>query len=161
MTISWAATLPVPSSRPPVLRLVPAVTEASDQLPLPFDAVEAASVPEDDLSPAAERSVRAIVRATCEALAGHRPASQVRPVLASPVGLLLDHLMRAGVGRGLRVGSVRVQAPRPDVVEVSVRVVTPRGEGALALCIESGDGRWLVTALEAGLGPDVRRPARA
>lgn len=161
MTIPWAMALPAPSSRPPVLRLVPPVCDSADQPPLPYDDVEARAEPGDGLSPPVERAVRAIVRAACETLAGHRPPAQVRPVLAPRVGLLLDHLLRAGVGRGLRVGSVRVQAARPDVVEVAVRVVTPRGEGALALCVERDGGRWLVTALEAGLGPDVRRPARA
>lgn len=156
------ALLPAPPTRPPLLRLVPPLEpRAAAQAPLPLLEPDAplAHAPEVPLE--VQHAVRGIARALCEALAGRRPIAQVRPVLTPRVSLLADHLLQARVAVGQRLAGVRVQVLSDGVAEASLRLSGAERSAAMAVRIERRGSRWIVSALEAALGPDVRRPARA
>ncbi len=92
-----------------------------------------------------------VVRAIVEALAGARPVSHLARWTTPR---LLHDLERTAAQitdrhRGL-VRSVRVSEPRPGVAEVSAVISRGARAGALALRMESTDGRWRVTTLQVG-----------
>lgn len=150
-----------PASRPPLLRLVPPwEPHAAAQSPLPLGEPEPTIVPDPGLPTGVERVAVSLTRALTEVLAGRRPAGQIRHVLAPRVGLLVDHLMRSGLARDVRLAGVRVQAPTDAAIEVAARLTGAGGSSALALRAERSATRWGVVALEAALGPGVRLPAR-
>lgn len=155
------ALVPAPPTRPPLIVLNPPEAAAAVQAPLPLHEPDAVVAATPEVGQREEATVHAITRALCEALAGRRPLSQVRPLLAPRVALLVDHLHRARVAVGRRVGTVLVQSPAAGVLEASVLLPGPGPLGVAALRLELRDRRWSITALETALGPDVRRPARA
>ena len=154
----WAA--PAPVTRPVLLRfgdpdhqspaLQPVLPETTDQV-----CVTAT----EEVSSDAARTAHAIARALAEVLAGSRPVAQIRPALVPRVAHLLDHLIRSGAASGARLARVRLQSPHPDAVEASL-LLTGEHCGAVAVRIDRHARRWAVTAVEAALGPDARRPAR-
>lgn len=153
---------PAPPTRPPLLHLVaPTVCAEPAQPFLPLGEPDAPVTLHVGVSPEVEQAARSIARALGEALAGRRPVMQVRPVLGTRVGVLVDHLIGARVAAGARLAGVRVSSPDPAVAEVTLILSGADASGAVALRVERRRGRWLVTALEAALGPGARRPARA
>ncbi|MFP5416038.1 MAG: Rv3235 family protein [Actinomycetes bacterium] len=157
-----ALLLPAPSTRPPLLRLVPppeAVSAA--QAALPLDGVEPSLERSPEVPPDVERSVRYLARALCESLAGRRPAAQVSPLLTPRVAFLVDHLLKARAAAGLSLAGIRIQMPAGGVVEASLRLSGERGSVAIALRLQRRGSAWVVAALEAALGPGARRPARS
>jgi hypothetical protein len=84
-----------------------------------------------------------------ECLAGVRPARQLTPWLSKRGSVHLHRLMPLFSGgyqpRVLRVISTR---PAPDVIEMTMVVVTGPRTRALAVRLEHGD-RWLCTDIEA------------
>lgn len=155
-------TLPVPESRPPALRLLPPLDELpAAQPPLPFeeDAVQEPP-PTAGLAPDADRAVRLLAVIVAEVLTRRRPPSQASTLLHPALGATVEHLVRSRAAEGYRVASVRLQAPRPDAVEVAVRLAGRTDSRAVALRAERAVTRWRVTALEAGLTGGPSRPCR-
>ena len=95
-----------------------------------------------------------------EVLTRRRPPSQASTLLHPALGATVEHLVRSRAAEGYRVASVRLQAPRPDVVEVAVRLAGRTDSRAVALRAERAVTRWRVTALEAGLTGGPSRPCR-
>ena len=130
---------PFPAVRTPVaLRLVP--DPASDD-GAPRGALE---------DPAARAAV--LTRAVLEALAGDRPLGQLEGWIAPDVLDVLEPLVAARTLRpwAATLRRVVVCEPAPGVAEVTVVIQRGPRAGALALRLESVDGRWLVTALQLG-----------
>lgn len=150
-----------PVTRPPLLRLVPPwQPHASEQSPLPLEGGEPTIIHDPGVAGDVERVAVSLTRALTEVLAGRRPAGQIRHVLTPRVGLLVDHLIRSGRARDLRLAGVRVQAPTDAAIEVAARLVGAGRGSALALRAERRGTRWGVVALEAALASDTRHPAR-
>ncbi|CAO5147583.1 Energy transducer TonB [Frankia sp. AiPs1] len=92
-----------------------------------------------------------VVRAIIEALAGARPVSHLArwttPRLQHDLERTVAQLTDRSRGR---VRSVRVSEPRPGVAEVSAVIIRGARAGALALRMESTEGRWRITTLQIG-----------
>lgn len=107
-----------------------------------------------DLPPAAEFCARMAV-AALEVAAGSRPAAQMlrhceTSVFDSLVRRQTHHVGRAATRRPMVVRRVRACHVCDGIVEAAVIVADVRRIRPVALRIEGLDGRWLVTALEAG-----------
>jgi hypothetical protein len=96
----------------------------------------------------------ALVVALVQALLGQRPVAQLSRWLSDEVlSAVVRRLrqQRATPPRrvvGVRLGSVRVQHPKPEVAEVAARLVVGGSTTAVALRFEALGDRWLCTALE-------------
>lgn len=85
-----------------------------------------------------------------EGLAGVRPARQLMPWMTKRGGVHLHRLMPLFAdGHQPRVLRVLTTRPAPDVVEMTVIVLTSTRIRALAVRLEHS-GRWLCTDIEAG-----------
>ena len=120
---------------------------------------------EDDFGPVPTRSAdlpdpaawsRGLVQVLVEVVAGLRPASQLLRWTTTGVheqvrGLVLRPARgQRRTARRPVVRSVRVCEPADGVAEVAAVVSGQHRTQALALRLEGGDGRWRVTALQAG-----------
>ena len=154
---------PAPATRPALVVLAPRpATLPVDQPPLPVDEHDDDLVSASpELSQEEQRVADLVVRGLAETLAGRRPLAQLRPLLAPRVALLMEHLVRGGAARGMRLARARAQGPAEGVLEVAARLTAPSRCVAFAARIERRPTRWTVTVLEAGLAPDGRRPARS
>lgn len=92
-----------------------------------------------------------VVRAVVEALSGIRTPGQLAGWTTPRLQADLERRMPRGT-RPARcaVRSIRVSEPRPGVAEVSAVIVRGARAAALALRMESTDGRWRVTTLQVG-----------
>lgn len=101
---------------------------------------------------------RQLIAALIEAIAGHRPPTQLRAWVAGGVYELAGELARSGAGAGLTIRSLRLQAPGPKVIEASVHLHQAGRSRAAAIQLTYTDHHWQVTTLELGLsrsGPAV------
>ncbi len=136
---------------PPVQGLLSLVVDADDELDFGPVPTRRADLP-DPLAWS-----RGLVQVLVEVMAGLRPASQLLRWTTTAVH---EQVRRRVVptGRGPRraavrrpiVRSVRVCEPVDGVAEVSAVVAGQHRAQALALRLEGRDGRWRVTALQAG-----------
>lgn len=147
--------LTTPDAPPPgqgVLTLV-----IDDGTPLVDDDVDFGPVPTRSADlPEPRAWSRGLVQVVVEVMAGLRPASQLLRWTTTTVHDDLRALVapsprgrRPAVRRPL-VRSVRVCEPADGVAEVCAVVATQHRTRALALRLEGGDGRWRITALQAG-----------
>lgn len=115
-------------------------------------------VPDASLPPVAGWAAR-MARAIFEVSSGERPAAQLSRWVERRV---LDQLgqrgtamarhpsmrIHHGVSRLRTVRSVRICTLAPEVVEASAVIVSTERSHAMALRLESREGRWLITAVE-------------
>lgn len=149
LPLAWSSAPGLPA-RPPAagdLRIL-------DNAPAPASA----SAPERDLPHAADWAAR-MARAIYEVSSGERPAAQlsrwVERQLLDRIGQRGSAMARHpsmrihhGVSRLRKVRSVRVCTVAPGVIEASAVIVGMERSHAMALRMESTDGRWLITAIE-------------
>ncbi|TQN41555.1 hypothetical protein FHU33_0924 [Blastococcus colisei] len=162
----------VPTPQPPLdderlpLRLVlPGVTAprpAHRPGPRPL-AARTVGRPDDDFGPSwsvraelpdARVTGRRLVTCTLEALAGHRPLTQVQAMTSLAVFTALIQGRRPrwcteGTGP-LLVGPVHVSEPVDGVAEISAVARRAGRAHAVAARLEGIDGRWRCTALQIG-----------
>lgn len=96
----------------------------------------------------------AIAQAIVEVLAGLRPAAQLSPHV-TPAVLAQIRAAAGAPGVGIRsprqrIGHLRVTFPAVGVIEACAVVRGGPRSRALALRLESLDGRWRCSAVEAG-----------
>lgn len=151
-----------PQSRPPALELAAPrrPSPVAAQPPLPLEGPRLIVPTASEVPAEAVRAAQQVALALAEVLAGARAAAQLQAVLPDRLGGFVEHLVRSRHAVGLRLASLRVQAPRPGVAEASLRLGGGAGSRAGALRLELHDGRWLCVALELGLSGGPSRPAR-
>ncbi len=112
----------------------------------------------EDAHGAIDGLARQLIAALFEAIAGHRPPTQLRAWVGAGVYELAGELARSGVGTGMTIRSVRLQAPAPKIIEASVHLRQAGRSRAAAIQLTYTDHHWQVTTLELGLsrsGPAV------
>jgi Family of unknown function (DUF6459) len=103
-------------------------------------------------APAPARAMAAaVVRALVEMMSGIRPVGQTMDWFAAS---LRPDVARAasqiGPRRRYAVRSIHVSEPRPGVAEVAAVIARDSRAAALAMRMETVDGKWRVTALRIG-----------
>ncbi|MFT4110277.1 Rv3235 family protein [Propionicimonas sp.] len=147
---------PAPASRPPAVPLVePVVFPAPDQPVLPWAVDPHVAAPGTSLDPALRQLATSLMSALVEVLCGQRSALQLELWAEADVLALLERLRAARPWFGLRLHSVRVQAPHDDALEVSAHLRTGNASRAAALRISRRRGRWVATHLVISLDAGV------
>lgn len=134
---------------------LPPAAPRQPMLPLPMTSPAA---PAEDVRPETDGLARQLIAALFEAIAGHRPPTQLRAWVAGGVYDLAGELARNGAGTGMTIRSVRLQTPAPKVIEASVHLHQAGRSRAAAIQLTYTDHHWQVTTLELGLsrsGPAV------
>jgi hypothetical protein len=134
-------TLPTPPARQPMLPLREAVAQH----------------PAEQLRPEVDALARQLIAALVEVIAGLRPAPQLRAWVSGRVYELADEWARGGAAAGIRIQSIRLQAPTPRIIEASVHLRQAGRSRAAAVQLIFRDQRWQLTTLEL---PARRRSAR-
>jgi hypothetical protein len=130
--------MPLPELWPPLDHEPPASTELAG-----FGNVQALSL---DAEPALPRQFAVLL---AEVLAGVRQVKQLMPWMSTRGSIHLRRLMPLfNVGHQPRVLRVLTTRPAPDVIEMTMVVVTGPRTRALAIRLEHGS-RWLCTDIEA------------
>lgn len=156
MDPSAAHCRPAPASRPQARLLLEPVTLAEHRQPvLPWTVIPEVIATDSPVDPELRQLAAALMSAVVEVLAGRRHPSQLERWVAPDVLNLVEHLLRARRGPGLRLRSVRVQCPHPGAVEVSAHLSQGAASRAAALRITRRGGQWLATHLVIALRPDV------
>lgn len=134
-----------PATEPPALRLVPIEADADD---LDFDVVRTGR----QGLPAPQPRALVLVRAILETLAGERPVLQLLPWVSEDVYADLEATICPGTPRSwaATVRRLIVTEPADGVAEVAAVIQRGIRSIAIALRLESLDGRWVVTALDLG-----------
>lgn len=156
METQFARSRPAPASRPSAERLLEPITLAADPQPaLPWAMVPAGVVPQEQVEPALRQVAAAITTAVVEVLSGQRPVAQLERLAHPDLVGLVGRLCRDRVGANLRLRSIRVQVPQPNVIEVAAHLRLAAGSRAAALRLERRPGGWVCTHLEIALRPDL------
>jgi hypothetical protein len=146
-----------PASRPPAVPLLEPAWFAGDAQPaLPWTVVPEILVPDrDPVEPELRQLAAALTAALVEVLSGQRSSEQLERWVEPELLSLVDHLRRARNGHGLKLRSVRVQAPHAEAVEVSAHLRQGTASRAAALRITWRRGQWVATHLAIALRPGV------
>ncbi len=152
-----------PRTRPEALRLLPPLelVPGWNAPPLPLEA-EVIAEPPPPVPDRVVRAARALARALTEVLQGRRPLQQVESILLPRVASATAWLaLDSSAGPGLRLRSVRTQAPADGVAEVTLVWADGRRVHAAALRMELRQGVWTCVELEASLAERIVRTASA
>lgn len=146
-----------PASRPPAVPLLEPAWFAGDTQPaLPWTVVPEVVVPDQDpVEPELRQLAVALMAALVEVLSGQRSAEQLERWVEPELLSLVEHLRRARTGQGLKLRSLRVQAPHTEAVEVSAHLRQGRSSRAAALRISWRRGQWVATHLAISLRPGI------
>jgi len=143
-----------PVSRPPAVPLrEPLRFVEPDQPVLPWTVLPDATLEETPLDPGLRQLAVSLMAALIEVLSGRRSAPQLELWVETELLDLVEHLHRARDGEGLRLRSVRVQAPHEAALEVSAHLRRGDCSRAAALRISRRRGRWVATHLVLALDP--------
>jgi hypothetical protein len=156
MDPAFARCRPAPASRPPALPLLePLRLDDPEQPVLPWTEVLEEVADGLPLDPELRQLGISLMSALIEVLSGQRSALQLELWAEPDVLSLLEHLKRARHGEGLKVRSVRVQAPHDQALEVSAHLRQGDASRAAALRISRRRGRWVATHFVLALRPGV------
>ena len=145
---------PAPVSRPAVLPLFAPVEWPSPNQPLlpwasPPDVVDATAVVPAEL----RRVARDLASGLVETVASRRPLHQLEPWLSADVLTVVERLRTDRSSRQVRLKSLRIQHPRPEVLEVALHLHQADRSRAAAMRLTTRDGRWQITGLVIALDP--------
>lgn len=101
------------------------------------------------------RTARDLAGALVETLASRRPLHQLEPWLSPDVLALVERLRAAPTSRHLALRSLRVQQPRPEVIEVALHLRQGERSRAAAMRLVRLDDRWRITQLAIAVDPGV------
>jgi hypothetical protein len=136
--------------------LEPAWFAGDSQPVLPLTVVPDIVAPDQQAVDAELRQLAAtLMAALVEVLSGQRSAEQLEQWVEPELLSLVEHLRRARGGQGLKLRSVRVQAPHGEAVEVSAHLMQGTASRAAALRLSLRRGRWIATHLAIALRPGV------
>lgn len=145
-----------PVSRPAAVPLREPLRFTGPEQPLlPWTIVPEVTDEQDPLDPERRQLATSLMAALVEVLSGKRSAAQLELWVESELLELVEHLHRARDGEGLRLRSVRVQAPHEAALEVSAHLGRGGVSRAAALRISRRRGRWVATHLVLALDPPV------
>lgn len=145
-----------PVSRPPAVPLREPMRFAGAEQPvLPWTVVPDTTGDDDPLDPERRQLATSLMAALIEVLSGKRSSAQLELWVEPELLDLLEHLHRARDGEGLRLRSVRVQAPHEAALEVSAHLRRGEISRAAALRISRRRERWVATHLVLALDPPV------
>lgn len=108
----------------------------------------------DAIDPLARQRAAAITVIAIETLSGLRPVSQLERCFAPPLLYLMSHLRNSHRAAGIRIHSIRLQSPCPDVIEVCVHLRREKRSCAAALRLVHQRAGWVCTKFEIALQPD-------
>jgi Family of unknown function (DUF6459) len=109
----------------------------------------------------ARQLAAALVTSLVEVIAGRRPAQQLSAWVSPEVYVLIEKLAKTQRGSDIHLRSIRVQTPRPQVIEIAVHLVQRGRSKAAALRLHIVAGRWQATGLEIALEARRINQARA
>ena len=157
MDPALATCRPAPASRPPAVPLLePSWFTGDNQPALPLTIVPDVVAPDQQpVDPELRQLAATLMAALVEVLTGQRSPEQLEQWVEPELLALLEHLRRARRGEGLKLRSVRVQAPHGEAVEVSAHLVQGSASRAAALRVSRRRGRWIATHLAIALRPGV------
>lgn len=112
------------------------------------------NLPESKVAAPARAAAAALTAALVEAIAGRRPTQQLDGWVSTDVLELVERLSRTHRGTEIRLRSIRVQAPRAEVVEVSAHLTQGGRSRAAAIHLSWRDGQWQATGLAIALQTD-------
>jgi hypothetical protein len=101
------------------------------------------------------RTTRDLISALVETVACRRPLHQLEPWLSADVLAVVERLRAGRASRQVRLRSLRIQHPRPDVLEVALHLGQADRSRAAAVRLTNLDGRWQITQLVIALDPSV------
>jgi len=104
------------------------------------------------------RILRGLTTAVVEVLRGSRPPGQLSGHTDVEVQRLIAQLRRSP-SPTLRLASLRLSQPRPDVVEAAARLAVDTRSRAAALCFVRDRGGWRLSAMQVALDAGVIRGA--
>ena len=99
----------------------------------------------------ARQLAAAVTTSLVEVIAGRRPAQQLSAWASPEVFGLIEKLAISHRGSDIRLRSIRVQTPRPQVIEIAVHLVQRGRSKAAAVSLRIVAGRWQATGLEIAL----------
>jgi hypothetical protein len=156
MNPAAATSRQAPASRPPAVPLLEPAWFAGDVQPvLPLTVVPEVVADQDAVEPELRQLAAALMAALVEVLSGQRSAEQLERWVEPELLSLVEHLQRARGGHGLKLRSVRVQAPHAEAVEVSAHLRQGAASRAAALRISWRRGQWVATHLAIALRPGI------
>jgi len=146
-----------PASRPLAVALVePRQLGADAQPALPLTLLPDAAIREEQpVEPELRQLATALMAALVEVLSGQRPAEQLERWVEPELLSLVEHLRRASRSDGLKLRSIRIQAPHAEALEVAAHLLQGQTSRAAALRITRRRGNWVGTHLAIALRPDV------
>jgi len=130
-------------SQQPLLPLVRPAGRPDPQQPIPDDV---------------RLIVGGLTTAVVEVLRGSRPLGQLSGHTGADVQRLLVQLRRSP-SPTLRLASLRLSQPNPDVIEAAARLALGTRSRAAALCFARCRDGWRLRALQLALDPGVIRAA--
>ena len=153
-TATWSQ---APASRPAAVPLLEPAWFAGDaQPPLPWTVVPEVVVPEHGaVEPELRQLAVTLTAALVEVLSGQRSDEQLERWVEPELLSLVEHLRRANSGQGLKLRSVRVQAPHAQALEVSAHLRQGAASRAAALRISWRRGQWVATHLAIAVRPGI------
>lgn len=145
---------PAPQLLAPALRVIrPLFTEPFQDPLLPWATPEPPAPAETGIPDAVRRAAGNLTSALVEVLRGRRPLTHLEPHARAPVLDLVDRLLAEGALTSLRLASLHLTQPAPDVVEAAARLEIGSRSFAAALGYARAGSPWRMTALELAL-PD-------
>lgn len=137
----------------PAVRLIepPPLADPAQQPLLPWARPAPAEVAEPEIEPALRQVAGRFASAVVEVLRGRRPLAHLEPYVEPPVHDLVGRLCAAGLRPTLRLASVHVQQPSPQVLEAAARIEWGEQSRAAALCLIRRGGQWRLVRLELAL----------
>ncbi|MBK8459730.1 MAG: Rv3235 family protein [Micropruina sp.] len=143
---------PIPLVLPSAQRTVtPTLLAPAAQPTLPWPIVPEVIAAADGVPTAARQQAAAMMVAIAEVLRGHRSAEQLQRWATPAVIRVLSDLQASRAGAGVALSTLRVQAPRDDVIEIAARLTLGGKSVALAARMDRRGDSWQCTGLEIAL----------
>ncbi len=103
---------------------------------------------ESSLDPQVDQLARQLIAFLIEVIDGRRRAQQLRGWVTEEVYQCARSLAAQPTGSRLRIRSIRLQMPRPRIIEASVHLTRTGRSQAAAIRLSFLDGRWQISHLE-------------
>lgn len=145
---------PAPLLLAPALRVIrPLFTEPFQDPLLPWAAPDPPPPAEEGIPDAVRQVIGNLASALVEVLRGRRPITHLEPHAHPRVIELVERLIDDGALSAVRLGSLHLSRPAPQIIEAAARLKAGPRCCAAALGYARAGSAWRMTALELAL-PD-------